>query len=171
MTLTAPIQGLVIGALCGLSQAAGVIVGKRLGGEDYDGAYRAAKRLMGLWRGRSLRALRREVPRDIDAAGGGVGQGMRDAAAVADDEQALVRRLQILVDGDLHVVEFDLNAVKQRIVVRRTGGDLVKRVDHLDDAVENALRDDQRQIARRSRQRGGDEGFVDALLASSAGRG
>ena len=46
MTLTAPIQGLVIGALCGLSQAAGVMVGKRLGGEDYDGAYRAAKRLM-----------------------------------------------------------------------------------------------------------------------------
>ena len=46
MTLTAPIQGLVIGALCGLSQAAGVIVGKRLGGGDYDGAYRAAKRLM-----------------------------------------------------------------------------------------------------------------------------
>lgn len=46
MTLTAPIQGLAIGALCGLSQAAGVIVGKRLGGENYDGAYRAAKRLM-----------------------------------------------------------------------------------------------------------------------------
>ena len=46
MTLTAPIQGLAIGALCGLSQAAGVIVGKRLGGEDYDGAYRAAKQLM-----------------------------------------------------------------------------------------------------------------------------
>ena len=46
MTLTAPIQGLVIGALCGLSQAAGVIVGKRLGGEDYDGAYRAETRLM-----------------------------------------------------------------------------------------------------------------------------
>ena len=46
MTLTAPIQGLVIGALCGLSQAAGVIVGKRLGGGDSDGAYRAAKRLM-----------------------------------------------------------------------------------------------------------------------------
>ena len=46
MTLTAPIQGLVIGALCGLSQAAGVIVGKQLGGGDYDGAYRAAKRLM-----------------------------------------------------------------------------------------------------------------------------
>ena len=46
MTLTAPIQGLVIGALCGLSQAAGVIVGKRLGGGDDDGACQAAKRLM-----------------------------------------------------------------------------------------------------------------------------
>ena len=46
MTLTAPIQGLAIGALCGLSQAAGVIVGKRLGGEDHEGACRAAKRLM-----------------------------------------------------------------------------------------------------------------------------
>ena len=46
MTLTAPIQGLAIGALCGLSQAAGVIVGKRLGGENDAGAYRAAKRLM-----------------------------------------------------------------------------------------------------------------------------
>ena len=34
MTLSNPIQGLVIGALCGLSQAASVIVGKRLGSED-----------------------------------------------------------------------------------------------------------------------------------------
>lgn len=46
MTLTNPVQGLVIGALCGLSQAAGVIVGKALGRHDFDGAYRSAKRLM-----------------------------------------------------------------------------------------------------------------------------
>lgn len=46
MTLTNPIQGLVIGALCGLSQAAGVIVGKRLGCGSYDEAYSASKRLM-----------------------------------------------------------------------------------------------------------------------------
>lgn len=46
MTLTAPIQGLVIGALCGLSQAAGVIVGKRLGSGDEDAAYAAGKRLL-----------------------------------------------------------------------------------------------------------------------------
>lgn len=47
MTLTNPIQGLLIGALCGLSQAAGVIVGKLLGNGEYDEAYSASKKLMG----------------------------------------------------------------------------------------------------------------------------
>lgn len=46
MTLINPIQGLMIGALCGLSQAAGVIVGKMLGKEEYDEAYRASKKLI-----------------------------------------------------------------------------------------------------------------------------
>ena len=46
MTLNGPVQGLVIGALCGLSQAAGVIVGKRLGSGDEDAAYAAGKRLL-----------------------------------------------------------------------------------------------------------------------------
>ena len=46
MTLTNPIQGLMIGALCGLSQAAAVIVGKRLGSGETEEAYRASKKLM-----------------------------------------------------------------------------------------------------------------------------
>lgn len=46
MTLINPVQGLVIGALCGLSQAAWGIVGKRLGRKEYDTAYAEAKRLM-----------------------------------------------------------------------------------------------------------------------------
>lgn len=45
MTLTNPVQGLVIGALCGLSQAASVIIGKRLGNEEYDEAYEESKKL------------------------------------------------------------------------------------------------------------------------------
>ena len=45
MTLTGPVQGLMIGALCGLSQAAGVLIGKKLGSGDFDRAYRDAKRL------------------------------------------------------------------------------------------------------------------------------
>lgn len=46
MTLLNPIQGLVIGALSGLSQAAGVIVGKLLGRGDRDGAYTASWKLI-----------------------------------------------------------------------------------------------------------------------------
>ena len=42
MTLTNPIQGLVIGALCGLSQAASVIIGKHLGSGENEEAYWSA---------------------------------------------------------------------------------------------------------------------------------
>ena len=45
MTLTGPVQNLLIGAMCGLSQAAGIIVGKRLGSDRFDDAYDAAKRI------------------------------------------------------------------------------------------------------------------------------
>lgn len=47
MTMTGPVQGLMIGLLSGVSQAAGIMIGRHLGKEDYDAAYRDAKRLMG----------------------------------------------------------------------------------------------------------------------------
>ena len=46
MTLLNPVQGLVTGALCGLSQAAGVIVGKQLGSGQREESYRSAERLL-----------------------------------------------------------------------------------------------------------------------------
>lgn len=46
MTLINPVQSLMIGALCGLSQAAGVIIGKRLGNREYEEAYTASKLLL-----------------------------------------------------------------------------------------------------------------------------
>ena len=46
MTLINPVQGLLIGALCGLSQAAGVIIGKMLGSNEYDNAYKASKKMI-----------------------------------------------------------------------------------------------------------------------------
>ena len=46
MTLLNPIQGLMIGALCGLSQAAGVLIGKMLGASQYGEAYQASKKLL-----------------------------------------------------------------------------------------------------------------------------
>lgn len=46
MTMTGPIQVLMIGALSGLSQAAGIMIGKSLGNSDFDKAYCDAKKLM-----------------------------------------------------------------------------------------------------------------------------
>lgn len=46
MTLINPIQALVMGALSGLSAAAGIIVGKLLGEEKYEEAYARSKSLM-----------------------------------------------------------------------------------------------------------------------------
>lgn len=45
-TLTCPIQSLIVGALSGLSAAAGVMVGKHLGKKTYDDAYGDARRIM-----------------------------------------------------------------------------------------------------------------------------
>lgn len=47
MALTGPVQGLLTGALSGLSQAAGILIGKQLGRGDYDAAYRQSIRLCG----------------------------------------------------------------------------------------------------------------------------
>ena len=48
MSLTGAVQGLTIGALSGLSQAAGIIIGKRLGSNEYDKAYDESQKLCGL---------------------------------------------------------------------------------------------------------------------------
>ncbi|MBQ8969897.1 MAG: MATE family efflux transporter [Lachnospiraceae bacterium] len=43
MALTGSVQGLTIGALSGLSQAAGIMIGKRLGEREYERAYEESK--------------------------------------------------------------------------------------------------------------------------------
>jgi len=45
MSLTGAVQGLTMGALSGLSQAAGILIGKRLGSREYDAAYEDSKKL------------------------------------------------------------------------------------------------------------------------------
>lgn len=46
MNLVNPVQGIMIGALCGLPQAAGVIIGRLLGEKKFDEAYHASKKLL-----------------------------------------------------------------------------------------------------------------------------
>ncbi len=45
MSLTGPLQGMMIGALSGLSKAAGILIGQRLGKKDMDAAYHDGFRL------------------------------------------------------------------------------------------------------------------------------
>lgn len=47
MSMTGPVQGLFIGAMSGVSQAAGILVGKRLGAGNCREAYQISKKLMG----------------------------------------------------------------------------------------------------------------------------
>ena len=46
VALISPVESLLIGALSGLAQAAGILIGKRLGEEEYDKAYGESKQLM-----------------------------------------------------------------------------------------------------------------------------
>lgn len=46
MTLTYPVQGLMIGALSGIAQAAGILIGKELGKKDHESAYSKSKKLI-----------------------------------------------------------------------------------------------------------------------------
>ena len=46
MTLTNPIQGLLIGALCGLSSAASIIISKLLGQKEYEDAYQSSVKIL-----------------------------------------------------------------------------------------------------------------------------
>ena len=73
-----------------------------------------------------------------------------------------MQRLQILVQLHFHIVELNLHAVQQRIVVGRAGGDLVQGVDHLDNAVQDSLGNHQAQVPRRRRKGGHHEGPGDA---------
>ena len=88
---------------------------------------------------------------------------MGHTAAVTDDIQPLVAAFQVLVELDLHIIELDLHAVEQRVDVRGARRDFVEGLDHLDDAVEDALRDDKAEVARRGGQGRDGEAVADAV--------
>ena len=82
MSLTGPMQGLFIGAMSGISQAAGIMIGKRLGEGSYDAAYREAIKLCayGLLGSIMLSALLLGIRGSYTGAYA-VGQDVRDTGA------------------------------------------------------------------------------------------
>ena len=95
----------------------------------------------------------------MHSARAGMRQAVRDTTAVADDIQAGILGLQVLVQFHLHIVELDLHTVEQRIVVRSARGYFVQCIDHLNDPVQDPFRHHQAQVAWRCRQCGCHKGF------------
>ena len=93
----------------------------------------------------------------MDAAGGSMGQRVGNAAAVTDDVQTGIAGFQLLVDLHFHVVELNLHAIQQGIIIGSAGGNLVQRIDHFDNAVQNSLGQHQAQVAGGGVQSRGDE--------------
>ena len=81
-----------------------------------------------------------DLPSHIHAACGCMGQGVGHATAVANDVKTFVAGLQILIDVNFHVVELNLNTIKQSIVICCSRCDLIQSIDHLDDSIQDTLR-------------------------------
>ena len=92
---------------------------------------------------------------------------MGDPAAVADDKKSFVERLKMFIKGDFHVIELDLDTIKQRIDVGCAGSDLVKRVDHFNDTVKDAFWNDQAQIPGGGGKRRNGKAFPHAAGSAS----
>ena len=88
----------------------------------------------------SVKILLLQVSGYVDSAGRCMGQRMGHAAAVSDNKETLVAGFQIFVDLDLHVVEFNLNAIKQSIIICGSRCDLIQSIDHLNDAIQDTFR-------------------------------
>ena len=88
----------------------------------------------------SVKILLLQVSGYIDSAGRCMGKRVCHTAAVSDNKETLVAGFQIFVDLNLHVLEFNLHAIKQSIVIRGSRCDLVQGIDHLDDAIQDTFR-------------------------------
>ena len=90
--------------------------------------------------------------RDVNAAGAGLGKSARDAGAVADGENILTVCFEFVCQDDAGTVKLDLDAVEQCVIVCHTRCDVIERLDHFDDIVEMAFRQDEGEIARCRRE-------------------
>ena len=64
---------------------------------------------------------------------------MSHAAAVSDNIESGVLGLQMLIDLNLHVVELNLDTIKQSVIIGSSGCNLIKGVYHLDDTIQDSL--------------------------------
>ncbi len=70
------------------------------------------------------------MPCHVNAACRCVRKRMRNPASIANHKQPLVIRFKVIVNFNLHIIKLDFHAVKERVVICRSGRDLIKRVNH-----------------------------------------
>ena len=70
-------------------------------------------------------------------------QRMGHTAAVADNIQAFVFCLKVFINGHFHVIELNFHTLKQSVSIGRTRSNLVQCIDHLNDAIQDTLRQHQ----------------------------
>ncbi len=104
----------------------------------------------------------------MDAAGRGVGEGVGNATAVADDVKSGIAGFQLLVDLHFHIVELDLHTVKEGVVVGGAGGDFIQSVNHFNNAVQDPLGQHQRKVAGGGVEGGDDKGLVHTAFGGAA---
>ena len=94
---------------------------------------------------------------------------MGDAAAVPDDIQSvMLTAFQLFIHLDLHIVELDLHAVQQGILIGGAGGYFIQCINHLHNIVQNPLGQHQTEVAGGSIQCRGDECLLHALRCGAA---
>ena len=92
---------------------------------------------------------------------------MRHSAAVADDVKSLVFGFEVFVNRHFHIVKLDFYAVKERVVISRSGRDFIKSVNHLNYSVQNPFGKHETEISRRCFKSGTNNALVDTLFGTA----
>ena len=79
----------------------------------------------------------------VNSACGCMGKGMCHPTAVSDDIETFVDAFKMLIKLYFHIIKFHFHTIKQCVIVCRSRCDLVQCIDHLNDAIQDTLRQHQ----------------------------
>ena len=77
---------------------------------------------------------------------------MSHTTAIAYYIHAIIFTFKMFIKFNFHIIEFDLNSIKKRIIISCTRSYLIKRIYHLNNTIKDTFRKNKAQIARCSRQ-------------------
>lgn len=93
---------------------------------------------------------------------------MSYTTAVTDNIKSFMKRLKVFVNFNFHIVEFNLNAIEQCIIIRCTRRNIIKGINHFNNAVKDSLRQYKTKVTRCSRQCRNNQTFLNSFRVTSA---